>query len=149
MTSPSMPCGNDSSGITTFTTMMLSIDQIISWIGFHLTVYGSIACARDSPKNVNNDSVSPSSRVLREEDVRGVESDLVDSFEEGENSWLIVVMFTTDDKKMLRSSALLKSSQCDSIIALNLQPPGVTIEIVALSLVLRVLIILVPLTVTR
>ncbi|GJT99753.1 hypothetical protein Tco_1110092 [Tanacetum coccineum] len=36
------------------------------------------------PKNVNNDSVSPSSRVLREEDVRGVESDLVDSFEEGE-----------------------------------------------------------------
>ncbi|GJT65761.1 zinc finger CCCH domain-containing protein 19 [Tanacetum coccineum] len=30
------------------------------------------------------DSVSPSSRVLREEDVRGVESDLVDSFEEGE-----------------------------------------------------------------
>ncbi|KAJ0630619.1 hypothetical protein HanHA300_Chr00c0174g0724111 [Helianthus annuus] len=46
MTSPSMPCGNDSSGITTFTTMMLSIDQIISWIGFHLTVYGSIACAR-------------------------------------------------------------------------------------------------------
>ncbi|GKA17088.1 RNA-directed DNA polymerase, eukaryota [Tanacetum coccineum] len=29
-------------------------------------------------------SVSPSSRVLREEDVRGVESDLVDSFEEGE-----------------------------------------------------------------
>ncbi|GJW20971.1 hypothetical protein Tco_0031593 [Tanacetum coccineum] len=38
----------------------------------------------DSPKNVNNDSVSPSSRVLREEDVRGVESDLVDSFEEGE-----------------------------------------------------------------
>ena len=26
-----------------FTTMMLSIDQIISWIGFHLTVYGSIA----------------------------------------------------------------------------------------------------------
>ncbi|THU43393.1 hypothetical protein C4D60_Mb00t01160 [Musa balbisiana] len=46
MTSPSMPCGNDSSGITTFTTTMLSIDQIISWIGFHLTVYGSIACAR-------------------------------------------------------------------------------------------------------
>ncbi|MFS7920292.1 putative cytochrome b/b6, di-hem cytochrome, transmembrane, cytochrome b/b6-like domain superfamily [Helianthus anomalus] len=43
----SMPCGNDSSSITTFTTMMLSIDQIISWIGFHLTVYGSIACARD------------------------------------------------------------------------------------------------------
>ncbi|GKC01785.1 RNA-directed DNA polymerase, eukaryota [Tanacetum coccineum] len=40
--------------------------------------------AEDSPKNVNNDSVSPSSRVLREEDVRGVESDLVDSFEEGE-----------------------------------------------------------------
>ncbi|GKG27701.1 hypothetical protein Tco_0406028, partial [Tanacetum coccineum] len=38
----------------------------------------------DSPKNVNNDSVSPSSRVLQEEDVRGVESDLVDSFEEGE-----------------------------------------------------------------
>ncbi|CAL9167649.1 unnamed protein product [Musa hybrid cultivar] len=46
MTSPSMPCGNDSSVITTFTTMMLSVDQIISWIGFHLTVYGSIACAR-------------------------------------------------------------------------------------------------------
>ncbi|GKC11108.1 5-oxoprolinase-like protein [Tanacetum coccineum] len=41
-------------------------------------------CDSDSPKNVNNDSVSPSSRVLREEDVRGVESDLVDSFEEGE-----------------------------------------------------------------
>ena len=30
MTSPSMPYNNDSSGITTFTTMMLSIDQIIS-----------------------------------------------------------------------------------------------------------------------
>ncbi|KAM0028669.1 putative cytochrome b/b6, di-hem cytochrome, transmembrane, cytochrome b6, PetB [Helianthus debilis subsp. tardiflorus] len=30
----SMSCGNDSSGITTFTTMMLSIDQIILWIGF-------------------------------------------------------------------------------------------------------------------
>ncbi|GJY85579.1 hypothetical protein Tco_0499605 [Tanacetum coccineum] len=42
------------------------------------------SCDSDSPKNVNNDSVSPSSRVLREEDVRGVESDLVDSFEEGE-----------------------------------------------------------------
>ncbi|GJS49469.1 hypothetical protein Tco_0599590 [Tanacetum coccineum] len=40
--------------------------------------------AEDSPKNVNNDSVSHSSRVLREEDVRGVKSDLVDSFEEGE-----------------------------------------------------------------
>lgn len=38
----------------------------------------------DSPKNVNNDLVSPSSRVLREEDVRGVENDLVDSFVEGE-----------------------------------------------------------------
>ncbi|GJR11161.1 hypothetical protein Tco_0793813, partial [Tanacetum coccineum] len=37
-----------------------------------------------SPKNVNNDTVSPSSQVLREEDVRGVESDLVNSFEEGE-----------------------------------------------------------------
>ncbi|GKG48953.1 hypothetical protein Tco_0513100, partial [Tanacetum coccineum] len=42
------------------------------------------SCDSDSPKNVNNDSVSHSSRVLREEDVRGVESDLVDSFEEGE-----------------------------------------------------------------
>ncbi|GJY88699.1 hypothetical protein Tco_0503327 [Tanacetum coccineum] len=31
------------------------------------------SCDSDSPKNVNNDSVSPSSRVLREEDVRGVE----------------------------------------------------------------------------
>lgn len=30
MTSPSMPCANDSSGIMTFTTMMLSRDQIIS-----------------------------------------------------------------------------------------------------------------------
>ncbi|GKG06974.1 hypothetical protein Tco_0329943, partial [Tanacetum coccineum] len=40
------------------------------------------SCDSDSPKNVNNDSVSPSSRVLREEDVRGVESDLVDSFED-------------------------------------------------------------------
>ncbi|GJX49578.1 calmodulin-binding receptor-like cytoplasmic kinase 3 [Tanacetum coccineum] len=39
---------------------------------------------RDSPKKCYNDSVSPSSRVLQEEDVRGVESDLVDSFEEGE-----------------------------------------------------------------
>ena len=27
-----MPCGNDSFGIKTFTTMMLSIYQIISWI---------------------------------------------------------------------------------------------------------------------
>ena len=43
---PSMPYGNDSSGIMTFTTMMSSIDQFISWIGFHLTVYGSFACAR-------------------------------------------------------------------------------------------------------
>ncbi|GJX71315.1 hypothetical protein Tco_0308486 [Tanacetum coccineum] len=42
------------------------------------------SCDSDSLKNVNNDSVSPSSRVLREEDVRGVESDLVDSFEKGE-----------------------------------------------------------------
>ncbi|GJZ83915.1 hypothetical protein Tco_0649088 [Tanacetum coccineum] len=42
------------------------------------------SCGSDSPKNVYNDSVSPYSRVLREEDVRGVESDLVDSFEEGE-----------------------------------------------------------------
>ncbi|GKB33716.1 hypothetical protein Tco_0873117 [Tanacetum coccineum] len=42
------------------------------------------SCDSDSLKNVNNDSVSPSSRVLREEDVRGIESDLVDSFEEGE-----------------------------------------------------------------
>ncbi|GKG00309.1 hypothetical protein Tco_0301999, partial [Tanacetum coccineum] len=42
------------------------------------------SCDSDSPKNVNNDSVSSSSRVLREEDVRGVKSDLVDSFEEGE-----------------------------------------------------------------
>ncbi|GKB04245.1 hypothetical protein Tco_0832388 [Tanacetum coccineum] len=42
------------------------------------------SCDSDSPKNVNNDSVSPSSRILREEDVRGVESDLVDTFEEGE-----------------------------------------------------------------
>ncbi|GKG01900.1 hypothetical protein Tco_0306605, partial [Tanacetum coccineum] len=39
------------------------------------------SCDLDSFKNVNNDSVSPSSRVLREEDVCGVESDLVDSFE--------------------------------------------------------------------
>ncbi|GKF58354.1 hypothetical protein Tco_0171891, partial [Tanacetum coccineum] len=46
------------------------------------------SCDSDSPKNVNNDSVSPSSRVLREEDVRGVESDLVDSFEEGEILWV-------------------------------------------------------------
>ncbi|GJS62201.1 hypothetical protein Tco_0656985 [Tanacetum coccineum] len=42
------------------------------------------SCDSDSPKNVNNDSVSPSSRVLREEDVRGVESDLVDSLKGGE-----------------------------------------------------------------
>ncbi|GKD88561.1 hypothetical protein Tco_1364068 [Tanacetum coccineum] len=42
------------------------------------------SCDSDSPKNVNNDLVSPSSRVLREEDVREVESNLVDSFEEGE-----------------------------------------------------------------
>ncbi|TKY59050.1 Electron transfer flavoprotein subunit alpha [Spatholobus suberectus] len=28
MTSPSMPCGNDSFGITAFTTTMLSIDQL-------------------------------------------------------------------------------------------------------------------------
>ncbi|KAF4402766.1 hypothetical protein G4B88_010218 [Cannabis sativa] len=46
MTSPSMPCSNDSSGITTFTTTMLSIVQTISWIGFHLPVYVSFACAR-------------------------------------------------------------------------------------------------------
>ncbi|KAF3784871.1 Uncharacterized protein EJ110_NYTH29334 [Nymphaea thermarum] len=45
MTSPSMPYGNDSSRITTFTTTMLSIDQISLWIGFCLTVYGSFACA--------------------------------------------------------------------------------------------------------
>ncbi|KAL8232278.1 hypothetical protein R6Q57_002056 [Mikania cordata] len=46
MTSPSMPCGNDSSCITTFIKMMLSKDQSISWIGFNMTVYGSIACAQ-------------------------------------------------------------------------------------------------------
>jgi hypothetical protein len=47
MTSPSMPCGNDSSSIIAFTTMMLPIDQIILCIGFHLTdVYGCIACAQ-------------------------------------------------------------------------------------------------------
>ncbi|GJZ64175.1 nucleotide-binding alpha-beta plait domain-containing protein [Tanacetum coccineum] len=52
----------------------------IGWVGGEAK-----ACLRIySPKNVNNDSVSPSSRVLREEDVRGVESDLVDSFEECE-----------------------------------------------------------------
>ncbi|GKG06078.1 5-oxoprolinase-like protein, partial [Tanacetum coccineum] len=45
-------------------------------------IFGGVTS--DSPKNVNNDPVSPSSRVLREEDVRGVKSDLVDSFEEGE-----------------------------------------------------------------
>ncbi|GJR58542.1 zinc finger CCCH domain-containing protein 19 [Tanacetum coccineum] len=39
----------------------------------------------DSPKNINNDSVSPSSRVLRDGDVQwGGKSDLVDSFEKGE-----------------------------------------------------------------
>ncbi|GKD79640.1 hypothetical protein Tco_1342261, partial [Tanacetum coccineum] len=42
------------------------------------------SCDSDSPKIINNDSMSPSSRVLREEDVRGVESDIVDSFEESE-----------------------------------------------------------------
>ena len=41
-----MPCGSDSSSITTFTIMMLSIDQIITWIRFHLTIYSSISCAR-------------------------------------------------------------------------------------------------------
>ncbi|KAJ3680865.1 hypothetical protein LUZ60_015354 [Juncus effusus] len=46
MTSPSMPYGNDSSGITTFATTVLSIDQMISCIGFHLIVYGSITCAQ-------------------------------------------------------------------------------------------------------
>jgi hypothetical protein len=42
-----MPCGNDFSGIMTFTTMVPPMDQIISWIGFHLPVYGSLACARE------------------------------------------------------------------------------------------------------
>ncbi|KAK8554276.1 hypothetical protein V6N12_031242 [Hibiscus sabdariffa] len=65
MTSPSMPCGNDSSGITTFTTTMLSIGQIISWIGFHLTVYDSIASARGLlpiPRN----SIGPRNDTLEE-----------------------------------------------------------------------------------
>jgi len=33
---------NDSSGITTFTTMMLSIDQIISWLDITWLCYGSM-----------------------------------------------------------------------------------------------------------
>ncbi|GKA03986.1 hypothetical protein Tco_0676767 [Tanacetum coccineum] len=41
------------------------------------------SCDSDSLRMLTTDSVSPSSRVLQEEDVRGVESDLVDSFEEG------------------------------------------------------------------
>jgi hypothetical protein len=36
MTSPSVPYIIDSSSIMAFTTMMLSIDQIILWIGFLL-----------------------------------------------------------------------------------------------------------------
>lgn len=40
-----MPCGKDSSSVMAFTTTKLSIDQMVSWIGFYLIVYGSIACA--------------------------------------------------------------------------------------------------------
>lgn len=47
MNSPSMPCGNNPFSIPTFTTMMLSKDQIILYIGFHLIVYSSIACAQE------------------------------------------------------------------------------------------------------
>ena len=46
MTPLSILCGNDSSRITAFTTTMLPINQIISCIGFQLTVYGFIECAR-------------------------------------------------------------------------------------------------------
>lgn len=35
MTSPYMPCCNDCSIFTIFTTMMLFIDQVIFWIEFH------------------------------------------------------------------------------------------------------------------
>ncbi|GJY35102.1 hypothetical protein Tco_0420480 [Tanacetum coccineum] len=85
------------------------------------------SCDSDSPKNVNNDSVSPSSRVLREEDVRGVESDLVDSFEEGEirdDSVLYNDGCIKDCmKKNLEDDAVIAPEK-DSIIAPPSTPPG-------------------------
>ncbi|GKA52696.1 hypothetical protein Tco_0746011 [Tanacetum coccineum] len=61
------------------------MQRVLVWMKFgneeHLD---AIVVISDSPKNVKNDSCQPSCRVLREEDVRGVESDLVDTFEEGE-----------------------------------------------------------------
>ncbi|GJY85102.1 zinc finger CCCH domain-containing protein 19 [Tanacetum coccineum] len=98
------------------------------------------SCDSDSPKNVNNDSVSPSSRVLREEDVRRVESDLVDSFEEGEirdDSVLILEFIsgdcgnvTTDDNEDVTQ---VIAPEKDSIIAPPSTPPGNDLNIVVES----------------
>ncbi|GKB78654.1 hypothetical protein Tco_0945549 [Tanacetum coccineum] len=44
------------------------------------------SCDSDSHKNVNNDSVSPSIRVYERMMYVGVKDDLVDTFEEGQNS---------------------------------------------------------------
>ncbi|GJX62868.1 hypothetical protein Tco_0295768 [Tanacetum coccineum] len=95
------------------------------------------SCDSDSPKNVNNDSVSPSSRVLREEDVRGVESDLVDSFEEGEirddsvlyNDGCIGLLGKVIGKLKLPVIAPEK----DSIIVPPSTPPGNDLNIAAES----------------
>ncbi|GJX12122.1 RNA-directed DNA polymerase, eukaryota [Tanacetum coccineum] len=88
------------------------------------------SCDSDSPKNVNNDSVSPSSRVLREEDVRGVESDL-DCMEKnleddageilGVHSQGDCGNVTTDDNEDVTP---VIAPEKDSIIAPPSTPPG-------------------------
>ncbi|GKC50907.1 hypothetical protein Tco_1073652 [Tanacetum coccineum] len=84
------------------------------------------SCDSDS-LDVNNDSVSPSSRVLREEDVRGVESDLVDSFEEGEirDDSGDCGNVTTDDNEDVTP---VIAPEKDSIIAPPSTPPDVSVN---------------------
>ncbi|GKF44163.1 hypothetical protein Tco_0130715, partial [Tanacetum coccineum] len=81
------------------------------------------SCDSDSPKNVNYDSVSPSSRVLREEDIRGVESDLNLEDDAGEilgvHSLGDCSNVTTDDNEDVTP---VIASEKDSIIA----PPSTT-----------------------
>ncbi|GJW76955.1 hypothetical protein Tco_0138637 [Tanacetum coccineum] len=84
------------------------------------------SCDLDSPKNVNNDSMSPSSRVLREEDVHGVENDLVNSFEEGE----------------IRDDSVLVIGNVNTGMIMRMFTPVIALKKL-LSLVLRGLLILV------
>ncbi|GKB27821.1 RNA-directed DNA polymerase, eukaryota [Tanacetum coccineum] len=71
------------------------------------------SCDSDSPKNVNNDSVSPSSRVLREEDVRRC----------GDVNHLMIMRMLTP----------VIAPEKDSIIAPPSTPPGNDLNIAAES----------------